>query len=568
MSLFSTLQMSANTLSLNEIALQVTGQNISNANTPGYIRERVLLSPGSAQKVGGQILGMGAQMQGVVQVFDQALEERLRSSVSDYSASATISQYYQDLESIVGEMNDSDMSTSISDFYGAISDVLDQPESLSVRRLAIMKGQTVCDTFNFQYEEVGKIRSEVDSEVSSMADNINRLIDEIQSLNLGIAEMEGGDVTQSDAVGLRDQRLLALEELAEIIDVKVVEDQSTGMVNVYCSGDYLILGGISRGVEVGKDYDRGLEVSQIYMEEINSPLEATSGKLYGLMYARDEVLGAYQDQLDEFSQTFTSEFNKVYSSGQGINGFREVVATELVNATDVSLDQAGLANPPKNGSFEILVYNEVTDTTQTHEIQIDLNGIGTDDTTLESLVEQINSEVSGVTATINRVGALTLSCDDANHEIGFANDTSKILTSLGINTFFTGDQVGALQVNDDLMDDSSLFAASRGGINADTENALDLAALYEKPLPDFGDASLSVQFDRMVNDVFQNTSLAIATCEGDGVYESTLRGQKQAKSGVNLDEEAIQMLTYQHCYQSAARMIQTISELFDVLVAI
>ena len=136
MSLFSTIQMAGNALSVNTVALQVVGQNIANVNTEGYLREEVLLSPAPAQDFGNYSLGMGVEIQAVVQVVDEFIEGRLRGAVSDMSDSSVLSQTYGQLEKLIGETTDIDLSTSLTDFFASISDVLNQPETVSVRHLA------------------------------------------------------------------------------------------------------------------------------------------------------------------------------------------------------------------------------------------------------------------------------------------------------------------------------------------------------------------------------------------------------------------------------------------------
>src|SRR3972149_1911496 len=101
MSLFGSIQMASNALRANDIALQVVGQNIANANTPGYIREEVLLKPAATQKMGGLILGLGVEVEAVVQKVDKFLEERLRGAVSDQARADVLRQTYADRKSVV-----------------------------------------------------------------------------------------------------------------------------------------------------------------------------------------------------------------------------------------------------------------------------------------------------------------------------------------------------------------------------------------------------------------------------------------------------------------------------------
>ena len=383
MSLFGSIQMASNTLRANDIALQVVGQNIANANTPGYIREEVVFSPAPTQAHGGILLGMGVMVDAVVQKLDKFLEERLLGAVSEKASAETLEQAYSDLEKLIGELDETDLSTSMNNFFSSISEVLNQPEDVSVRHLAVLNGQTLTTDINRLANEVLGLRNDVNDRVTAVADDINRLVEEIRVLNIRIAETEGGDVSTSDAVGLRDLRLVALDDLSQLIDIRVNEEISGG-VSVYTGSDYLVVEGMSREVEVQLTNDRGLSVANIYVSETNSRLNPTSGQLRGLLSARDDVLGGFIDNLDDFAQTLAFEFNKIYSSGQGLSGYDEITSTNDVDQTDVALDKAGLAFTPTNGSFQVLVHNNKTGLSETTDILVDLNGLD-HDTTLEDL---------------------------------------------------------------------------------------------------------------------------------------------------------------------------------------
>ncbi len=216
MSLFGAIRLAANTLQANQIAMQVVGQNIANANTPGYIREETVLTPAPTQRLGNLLLGLGVRVEAVVQKIDQFLEGRLRGSVSEKSSAEAQEDAYIQLEQIMGELSDTDLSTALTSFFNAISEVLNQPENLSVRNLAVLSGATLAQQIASLYSRVAEVRTHADDRISAIADEINELVGRIQRLNIRIAETEGGDVSTSDAVGLRDQRQEALERLAEL----------------------------------------------------------------------------------------------------------------------------------------------------------------------------------------------------------------------------------------------------------------------------------------------------------------------------------------------------------------
>lgn len=566
MSLYSSIRLASNTLQANQIGLQVVGQNIANANTPGYIREEVALAPALPQRLGDLLLGTGVDVQAVVQKIDLFLEQRLRGSLSDRIDAETQESSYLQLEQAIGELGDTDLSTSISNFFSSIAEILNQPESDAVRQLAVLQGSTLTSDVNRLWDRVDEIRSSLNDRVIAMADDVNRLTEEIRKLNVQITIAEGGEVSASDAVGLRDRRLQALENLAELVDVRVKE-QPDSTVSVYVGGDYLVFQGISRDVEVVLQSDRGLAAADIHLVDTDSPLAATAGQLGGLLAARDGIMGGFLDKLDEFSQTLAFEFNKLYSAGQGLVGFQDLTGEFAVSGEDVPLNQAGLQFTPVNGSFQVMVYqvgHEGRTLTQTTDVRIDLNGMG-DETTLADLATALDA-VDGITAGITAEGKLTISSDTPEQEFAFGGDNSGVLAALGLNTFFSGSGATSLGVNALVREDPAKFAASRGGIAADTENAVELAAFLNRPIPSRNGLSLAAFYDNWIGETMQASSATQAVAEGARVFETTLRGQKLAISGVNLDEEAVRMIGLQRSFQATARYIAALAELLEVVV--
>jgi len=563
MSLYSSIRLAANALRANQIGLQVVGQNIANADTPGYIRAEAVLVPAPPQRIGKLLLGTGVEVQAVVQKIDQFLEERFRRSVSDRVDAETQESTYLQLEAVIGELGDADLSTAMDNFFSSIAEILNQPESDSVRNLAVLQGSTLTSDVNRLAGRVGEIRSGLNDRVIGMVGNINRLIEEIRKLNVQITVTEGGDVSASDAAGLRDQRLHALEDLAELISIRVKE-QPDGSVVVYSGGDFLVFQGVSREVEVQLESDRGLAAAELYLAETDAPLRPASGQLAGLLAARDGITGGFLDRLDEFARTLAFEFNKLYSGGQGLRGFQELTGEFAVTADDLALNQAGLEFTPVNGSLQVMVHDKNSDTTQTTDVLVDLNGLG-NDTTLADLATMLTA-IDGITAAITSEGKLTISSESSQQEFAFAGDTSGVLAALGLNTFFSGSSASSLGVSEVLREDPAKFAASRGGIAADTENAVDLAAFLDRPIPSRSGLSLTALYDGMMAQTAQASSVAQSTAEGARTFEDTLRGQKLALSGVNLDEEAVRMIALQRSFQAAARYIAALAELLEMVV--
>lgn len=562
MSLYSSIRLAANALRANQIGLQVVGQNIANVDTPGYIREEAVLVPAPPQRLGKLLLGTGVDVQAVVQKIDLFLEERLRGSVSDRADAETQESSYLQLEAVIGELGKADLSTSMDNFFSSIAEILNQPESDTARNLAVLEGSTLTSDINRMAGRVGEIRSGLNDRVIGMVGEINRLIEEVRDLNVRITVTEMGDVSASDAAGLRDQRLQALEDLAKLVSIRVME-QPDGSVVVYSGGDFLVFQGTSREVEVQFENNRGLATAELYLAGTDAPLRPASGELAGLLAARDEITGGFLDRLDEFARTLAFEFNKLYSAGQGLHGFQELTSEFAVTADDLALNQAGLEFTPVNGSFQVMVHDKRTGTTQTTDVLVDLNGLG-GDTTLGDLAATL-AAIDGITAAITPDGKLTISSESSQQEFAFGGDTSGVLAALGLNTFFSGSSASSLGVSEVLREDPAKFAASRGGIAADTENAVELAAFLDRPIESRNGLSLAALYDGMIAQTVQASSVAQSTAEGARTFEDTLRGQKLAVSGVNLDEEAVRMIALQRSFQASARYIAALAELLEIM---
>ncbi len=565
MSLFTSINLAKHSLIASQIGLQVTGNNIANANTPGYIREEVVYAPGPTQQLGDLVLGTGVDVVAVVQKVDKFLQQRLRDASSDLASGEVQEEAYLKLESVIAELSETDLSTSLNNFFNSIHDVLNQPESLAVRNLAILRADSLAGDIRRMDSRVRDIREDVNDRIAAAADDVNRLLEEIADLNLQIIVAEGGRQLPSDAVGLRDRREAALTELAKIIDIHAVE-QDDGSVNVFTGGDYLVIDSQFRPVKIDLTFDRGLPIATIRIAETGAAIKTSTGKVAGLTTARDAVLGGFLDGLNDFVRTLAFEFNKLFSGGQGLTGYDQLTSEFAVDDPDNLLDQADLPFTPVNGSFQVLVKNTQTGLTKTTDVFVDLDGLD-DDTSLSELAAALDA-IDGISASITNENHLSISADSPTLKFAFKDDTSGALAALGINTLFSGSSALDIGVSQPLRSDASKFAASRNGIGADTENGVLLADLLNKPLDAKGGTSLAGLYDELTGSVAQGASATRAMAEGFRVFQRTLEGQHQAISGVSLDEEAVKMLMYQRTFQAAAKLIATVNELLETLVSL
>jgi flagellar hook-associated protein 1 FlgK len=565
MSLTSSIQMASASLQANDVALQVVGQNIANANTPGYIRETVNFTPGPSQNNGALIQGTGVQVLSITQQVDNFLESQLRSANSNQSSADTLQSTYTQLENIVGALNSgSNLSSAMNQFFSSISDVLNQPGDESVLQSAVLQGQALAQTINNMADQTVQLRSSIDDQISSLAPEINGLTSQIAQLNTQIATVTSGGTSASTANGLADQRNEAVSNLSQLIGIQV-NTQQDGSLTISSGGSNLVDEGSAEQVDVAHSSNRGITISTLQVEETNAPLQTTSGELQGLISSRDDVLGEFQDQLNSFTATLTNEFNKIYSGGQGTTGYTQTTSLNAASDPNVPLNspQAGLPFNPTNGSFQIITTNTQTGVSTANNIPVALLGSG-HDTTLTSLAAEING-VSGLSAQVAN-GTLTISATGANTQFAFDTDTSGTLAALGINTFFTGSQAGSIGVNNTLLQDPTKFAASGKGVGTDTTNAQTLAGFLTLPLASQNGTTIQTLYNGITTGVTQNSANATATANAADAVQSTLSGQETAISGVNIDDEVVNMMSYQEAYQASAKYISTLNSLLNTLV--
>ncbi len=564
MTLYSTIQMAKNALFASQTGIQVAANNIANVDTPGYVREKIIQTPAPTQQLGGGlVMGSGVYVKGVVREVDVFLQQRLRGAVSDLANGETQETIFAELESAIGELSDSDLSTALSSFFNSINDVLNQPEDPAVRNLAVLRGEGLAEAIRHLDSRVQDLREMTNSRVTNAASEVNVLVTEIAKLNTQIIETEQGGAIVSDAVGLRDKRDKALEDLARLVNIRV-DEQRTGAVNVFVGGDYLVFDGATQLVNVVGTVDRGLATTELRLANSDALLRVSSGELAGLLTARDEILGGFQDDLDSFTASLVFEFNKLHSSGQGLTGYDKLVSEHRVDQVDVPLDEAGLAFTPVHGSFQVEIVNRDSGLRKTHDVEVQLSGLD-DDTTYEDLVAALDA-IDGLSAELQANGQLKLQSESPDLQFAFANDSSGVLAALGINTFFTGTVGSDIRVQESLLQDADKLAVSLGGVGNDTRNGERLAQMLTTPLDSRDGAQLVDIYEKWMSETAQASSLAQAVAEGYRSFQTTLEGKHLALSGVSLDEEAVNMMTYQRSYQAAAKVISTIDELLNVLM--
>ncbi|MFO0917592.1 MAG: flagellar hook-associated protein FlgK [Planctomycetaceae bacterium] len=559
MGLSGALSTASSSLNLFSLGIEVAGNNIANASTPGYINSELVIKSSQPYKLGNLVIGTGAYAAGIRQYVDQALAGRIYSANGDTSLSSARNDTYQQLQNALSALGDNDLASQINQFIGSIQAIVNQPESDSLRSVTVSAGQQFADSIRSLRGKVDDLIGSQNDKIITLVGQVNSLIDTVRSLNPQIAQMQSGG---SDAGNLISQRDQALSDLSKLVPIRVSPRQD-GSVDVYAGSDFLVQGGNFQHLETTNATINGVTGLQVQTDGSKTLLNTSGGQLSGLIEGRDQILTGFETQLDKFTAAAIYQFNQIHSSGQGTKGYSSVTGTYGVTDSNAALNAAGLAFAPQNGSFQISVKDLGTGLVTSSNIAINLNGTGSD-TTLSSLQAAL-SAVGNVTASVTSDGKLQISTD-SGHEITFGSDTSGVLASLGINTFFTGTDSSNIQVNDVLKNDPGYLATGQGGGASDNRNAVLLAGAFDQAVGSLNGLSVSQFYNQTASGLAQSAAGEAAVSSGLQGFADALTAQREQQSGVNLDEEVIKILQFQHNYQAAARIITTVEKLMDTLL--
>jgi flagellar hook-associated protein 1 FlgK len=565
MGLSGALGIASNALEVFSTGIQVAGQNIANANTPGYIQEQLNLTTAPSYQAGTLILGSGVDATGVTQQVSQYLQGEILLANSNYSASNQLNTVYTSLQQQLQALGDNSLSSQLSSFSAALSSLANQPNSSSLAAEAVDAGTQLANSVTSLRSSIDEQRQQANVNVEQLATQANSLITQIAQLNPQITQMESAGASQSQAGSLLDQRYQDLNQLSQILPVTYTTN-SDGSVNVFTGSNYLVMGSQTQQLETVPSSSEDLGTVNIQLSVSGEQLNASSsgsGELIAAMQGRDTVLGGFEQNLDSLTSNLISQFNQTYASGQGTAAFSSVTSANSVSDPTAALNQAGLAFTPQNGTFQVEVTNQSTGQTTTSTIDVNLNGTG-NDTTLDSLASDLNG-VANVSASVTPDGYLQINAA-SNYQIQFANDSSNTLADLGINTFFTGSDSTNIGVNSAVTQNPQLFATAQGGGPSDGSNALALSQFASNPVSALNGQSLNGYYNSIVTDIGNKASAETAMSSSLNDYSQSLTAQQQQMSGVSLDEEAIQIMQYQQSYQASAKMVTTVDQLFQTLM--
>ena len=561
------LQIGRSGINAAQAGLSVVGNNMSNAATIGYSRQRATLNPTSMNSiVQGKYSGTGVGISGIHSLFDDALNGRLRIAMSEMEShnmqQKAIARSEATFQSLATDINGAGigLTSRLSRLFTRFNDVANQPDNGAARSSVLIEGRGLGNFIRERRNEIGRIQGDIDAEVRGQVVQADKVSHEIALLNSAIATSESGLAGAAGA--LRDQRETLLRELSELIEIRTIEVEG-GSVNVFIGNEPLIQYGESRGLKYTEVQQGGSEVLvDVRFKDNNLTIQTESGKIHGLILARDEHIGNLLNEFDDFVNSMILEVNHVHAMGGAAEGFSTVRSTfgALDGTASLSdMTTTTLKWPVTNGRFSIVVTDDAgVSTTSDIDVQIGIDGT---DSTLTSVTASINA-INGITATVDSSGFLTIQADNSTDKFNFkgpqdASDGTNFLAVMGINTFFEGSNAVDIDVRTGLTEDY-----------LSTSAALLVSQFTSRGVDSLSGLTFAEHFSQMMGQMGADLKGASDNLESASIVVQTLQAERDSVSGVSLDEEAIDMIIYQRLMQGSSRYISVIDDLMDEVLAL
>jgi flagellar hook-associated protein 1 FlgK len=316
--------------------LDVTGQNISNVNTPGYSDEQVNLSesPTGSQTYGSTFqLGSGVNIASVTRVRDMYLQGSSLASNASLGAANSQTSATSSANEIVADPNNTGLASAIDGFYNAWQSLAATPGTAN-QQAVLQAGQTVASDITSTYSSIQGLQSSTSGQISSTIQQIQSYSNQIASLNQEILSAQGGGSTPNSLMDQRDQVVQQLSSLANV------------NVQQYGNGSYEVsMGNLQLVNQSGaQTVPTQFNTSTMSLTDGANSYPVQSGQLSGLMTAVNQLNG-YESNLNTLAGTISSTVNAVYATGVNSSGTTGANFFDGSDASDLAVDPAIVNNP-------------------------------------------------------------------------------------------------------------------------------------------------------------------------------------------------------------------------------
>ena len=605
-------------------ALNTVGHNVANVDTPGYSRQRVDLEARIGQNTGPGQFGAGVDVARLQRLADGLVLGRQLDSGGEMGRLQQLSGLATRLDMAVSD-SVSGLAAPWTEFFGAAEGVTAEPTSPAARGALLSAGTQLATRWNQLDRQMDQLDGEVNDRLNAQVGTANRLAGEVARLNRDIAA--AGPNASPDML---DQRDVRLGELAGLVGVETVAQDDGSVNVFTTGGQALVLGARSMELGTTPDPYRADRLQLSLQNAAGEPMPlrsgVVSGEIGGLLEFRERVLDPARAELGRLATTFAEGFNAAQRAGVDYNGQpgadmfalppprvdRHAGNTGTATFTTGVGDLGALTGQDLVLRFDAGTWNA---TRADNGQPVAMTGTGTADDPLQ--VGGVELVLDGVPANGDRfslrptAGAaagmqmvledpyaiaaaapLEASADSAN--VGNASAGASRITDAATFAGSAGARIEFIDAGQYTIDGGAPVAWEPGQPiqgdgweldlkgtpaagdsfaisptpprSADNSNARQLAALDELDLLAGGTLDLGTALAQFTGKVGGEARHADLALEAQGAINTQVTAERESISGVNLDEEAANLLRYQQAYMAAAQVIATADTLFQSLL--
>lgn len=314
--LLAALNASKTSITTQQKAMEVVGNNIANVNTPGYSRQTPYLTPFPTLSFGSFFIGQGVRVGAIERSSDAFLTKQIEQKSSDFGEESAKTTPLAGVERTL-PIDDTGVAAEIDRFFDAWQELSTNPDGRVERELVMQHGNLVGDAFLTAYNDLENVSNNIDNSLVSKIDGVNLKLQQVAELNNRIATVElSGNNANSD----RDRRDQLVKELANSLGVQSLED-SRRMVMLQLPGGLPLVEGTEalqiEGVLVGSSIELQLQMGST---TFTLPTKGLGGEFRGLLDIRDQLIPDLQNRLDQMAYDLATTVNTQHQLGTGLDG--------------------------------------------------------------------------------------------------------------------------------------------------------------------------------------------------------------------------------------------------------
>ena len=611
--IFSSLSKGVSGLKASEIQIDVTGNNIANANSTFYTRQRAIQTTAGFYDIRNGIeLGMGTTINSIVRLHNEYSYYKLKSGTTQVEYTSYMKSKLEEIAERFPDIQSTGILNDLESYNKAWNDFASAPNDGAVKETLVTVAKTFVQSLNKAYADIVKIEQTINDDIKMTVDEINEKAQEIANINKQIASKE---ILPTDhANELRDRRdelELDIAKLVEAVASKSIIKQESRLdeggtqstmtdggryYNLTIQGHEIVSGSKFKPLQLITDEVTGAH--KIVIEGIDEKItdlttKITGGKLGAQLDLRgrtwndkeaswdDGVIQDYKNMLDTFAKTMITHTNNIYAS----SAKKSMTSDPLKNLSSGT----NLVNYDKNiqtGSFDIVLYDEKGVEANRKTITIGLHTTmqdiitqiqsNTDDNNNNPSIDDIDDYVSAIFQTNSRdnTGVFQLLTKDPSYKIAIEDNGTNFAGALNVGGFFSGTNATTIRVNSSILQDPSTLRASKNGNDGDNEVANAILQLQYDEIDFYNkDGTVITKaldgyyrlFTGKIAGDGESVSLTHATNETlyNSVYEDF-----QSINGVNTNEELAALIQYQAAYGAASKVITTVDAMIDTLLSL